>query len=298
MSSPDPARWSILYRGPLASCNYACPYCPFAKTRDSRAALAEDARCLERFVAWVDGRQERIGVLFTPWGEALGHRHYQAAMTRLSWMPQVWRVSAQTNLSAPLAWLERASRETLALWTTFHPGETTMERFLRQCGSLRRAGFRFSVGVVGRREAIPDIVRLRAALPPEVYVWVNAWKREQNYYAPDEEELLRGIDPHFAYNLHPQPTLGGACSAGATAFTVDGLGDVRRCHFLAGVLGNLYEREITSFLRPQPCPAESCRCHIGYVHYEPLRLYDVFGDGVLERIPRDWAPSAALTAHS
>ena len=31
--------FSILYRGPLASCNYDCPYCPFAKRRDSRAQL-------------------------------------------------------------------------------------------------------------------------------------------------------------------------------------------------------------------------------------------------------------------
>ena len=29
----------ILYRGPLASCNYDCPYCPFAKRRDSTEQL-------------------------------------------------------------------------------------------------------------------------------------------------------------------------------------------------------------------------------------------------------------------
>ena len=33
---------SILYRGPLASCNYDCPYCPFAKRRDDPAALRAD----------------------------------------------------------------------------------------------------------------------------------------------------------------------------------------------------------------------------------------------------------------
>ena len=35
-------RLSILYRGPLASCNYGCEYCPFAKRKDSREALATD----------------------------------------------------------------------------------------------------------------------------------------------------------------------------------------------------------------------------------------------------------------
>ena len=33
------------------------------------------------------------------------------------------------------------------------------------------------------------------------------------------------------------------------------------------------------------CPATACDCHIGYVHLEPLGLYDVFTGGVLERIP-------------
>ncbi len=33
---------TVLYRGELSSCNYACNYCPFAKRRDSRAQLQRD----------------------------------------------------------------------------------------------------------------------------------------------------------------------------------------------------------------------------------------------------------------
>ncbi len=294
MSSPDP-RWSILWRGPLASCNYACPYCPFAKTRDDRAALADDARRLGRFVDWVAGRAERIGVLFTPWGEALGHRAYQEAMIRLSHLPNVWKVAAQTNLSASLPWLARANPATTALWATYHPGETTLARFLRQCATAQAAGVPFSVGIVGRREVFDDIERLRDALDPAIYVWINAWKREADYYTADEVARLERIDPHFRLNLHPQPTRGGLCLGGHTTFTVDGAGDVRRCHFLGGVLGNIYEAGFEAALRPRACPAATCGCHIGYVHYEPLRLHEVFGDGVLERIPAAW-PASALPA--
>jgi len=49
---------SILYRGPLSSCNYACGYCPFAKRTETPTELAHDRACLERFVAWVGGRTE------------------------------------------------------------------------------------------------------------------------------------------------------------------------------------------------------------------------------------------------
>lgn len=49
---------TILYRGPLASCDYDCPYCPFAKRRDSRAQLTADRSALERFAGWAG---EQIG---------------------------------------------------------------------------------------------------------------------------------------------------------------------------------------------------------------------------------------------
>ncbi|MES2572948.1 MAG: radical SAM protein, partial [Verrucomicrobiota bacterium] len=90
--------WLILYRGPLSSCNYGCDYCPFAKTRNSREELLDDARKLARFVDWVERRTEQIGVLFTPWGEALFHRPYQEAIARLSHQANVSRVAIQTNL--------------------------------------------------------------------------------------------------------------------------------------------------------------------------------------------------------
>src|SRR5688500_18574161 len=138
-------KWSILYRGSLSSCNYGCDYCPFAKTRNTREELRRDAAELDRFTAGVGARREEIGVLFTPWGEALVHRSYQRAMAALSHLPNVWRVAAQTNLAGPLDWVREADREKLALWTTWHPTQVTMERFLQQCAQLDALGIRYSV---------------------------------------------------------------------------------------------------------------------------------------------------------
>ncbi|HTE17442.1 MAG TPA: hypothetical protein VK689_03550, partial [Armatimonadota bacterium] len=44
-------------------------------------------------------------------------------------------------------------------------------------------------------------------------------------------------------------------------------------------------------LAERPCPNETCGCHIGHVHLDRLKLYPVFGDGVLERIPVGWRAS-------
>ena len=67
---------TILYRGPLASCDYDCSYCPFAKRRDTPEQLRADRAAVERFVDWVASQAtqspgKRISVLFTPWGEGL-----------------------------------------------------------------------------------------------------------------------------------------------------------------------------------------------------------------------------------
>jgi MoaA/NifB/PqqE/SkfB family radical SAM enzyme len=67
--------------------------------------------------------------------------------------------------------------------------------------------------------------------------------------------------------------------------SVAGDGTMRQCHFINDRLGNIYEPGYENALRPSACTNQTCGCHIGYVHLEHLRLYEVFGPGVLERIP-------------
>ncbi|MEA3210207.1 MAG: hypothetical protein QOE70_3264 [Chthoniobacter sp.] len=280
--------WNILYRGSLSSCNYACGYCPFAKTRNTPAELASDAEQLARFIAWVRGRKQSIGVLFTPWGEALIHRAYQRAIAELSHFPNVRRVAIQTNLSCQLDWLADCDRSTAALWATWHPTQAPLERFVAQCRRLDELGVRYSVGVVGLREVLADIERLRARLPRHVYLWVNAWKREAGYYGDAEIRRIERVDPFFRLNTVRHRSHGLPCRTGSSVFSVNGDGDLRRCHFIPQLLGNIYEPGFERALVPRPCTNETCGCHIGYVHLEPLDLYARFGDGVLERIPRGW----------
>jgi MoaA/NifB/PqqE/SkfB family radical SAM enzyme len=278
---------SILYRGPLSSCNYACGYCPFAKRRETADELARDRVALERFVGWIEARapSDRLGVLFTPWGEALVRPWYRDAMVRLSHLPQVARVAAQTNLSCDLGWLDDCDRTRLALWATFHPSETDRPAFLAKCLDLDRRGVRFSVGVVGLRQHFADIRELSLELPPHIYLWVNAYKDRSDYYGADEVDWLTAIDPLFPVNNRRHPSLGRSCRAGQSVVSVDGGGTMRRCHFIAAPLGNLYDPQFQQALAERPCTNAVCGCHIGYVHMPDLGLYEVFGDGVLERIP-------------
>lgn len=277
---------TLLYRGSLASCNYACSYCPFAKRRDTRATLARDAAELARFVAWVSAQPQALRILFTPWGEALVRRHYREAMLALAALPRVAQVAMQTNLSGPLSWLDAAPRDKLSLWCTYHPGQTPLARFVDRCRRLLDLGVRFSAGVVARREHYAAIRALRTALPPHCPVWLNAYdRRGPGYYTPDDLAWLDRIDPWFHHGHTPGSSRGKPCRAGEEVLSVDGEGQVQRCHFVPQRLGNLYADALTDLLKPRPCTRMKCECFIGYVHRKDLPLYGQFGDGVLARIP-------------
>ncbi len=287
----EAAPLTVLYRGPLVSCNYDCPYCPFAKRVDPPELLRQDRAALERFAGWAEATTDRaLSVLFTPWGEGLTRSWYRDTIVRLSHLPHVRRVAIQTNLAARVDWLAAARPGVAALWATYHPDQVPLDRFLDRCRRLDDLGRRYSVGVVGLPAHLEAARALRAALHPAVYLWVNA--AEGHTYTPAEEHDWTALDPLFGDSARPHRSQGRPCHAGETAISVLGDGTVRRCHFIQEPIGNLYDGSWRAALRPRPCTNDICDCHIGYVHLKPLNLYDVYAGGILERIPAAW-PSAA-----
>ncbi len=277
---------SVLYRGPLSSCNYGCDYCPFAKHAESDAEHATDALALGRFVDWVENQREhQISVFFTPWGEALIRQRYQRALVRLTNLPNVEKTAIQTNGSCRLDWVEECDKARLGLWVTYHPSQTSRARFVAKCEEMARRDVRFSVGVVGLREHKDEIAALRRELPREIYLWVNAFKRENNYYNAEDVRFLEAIDLLFGFNNQRHASLGRDCRTGQSVVSVDGDGTMRRCHFVKTPIGNIYDANWESALQTRSCPNISCGCHIGYVHMNDLPLYETFGNGILERIP-------------
>lgn len=277
---------SILYRGPLSSCNYGCDYCPFAKHMETAAEHASDSQALARFVSWVKQRpQDRISVFFTPWGEALVRKRYQDAIVTLTNLPNVAKVAIQTNLSSRLDWTERCDKSKLGLWATYHPTQVSRERFLAKCSELEQRQVRFSVGIVGMKEHADEIAAMRQELPSHIYLWINAYKRQPDYYSAEEIRAFTSVDPLFPINNQYHPSQGRPCRTGESVISVDGDGTIKRCHFIKTQLGNIYDPNFETVLQPRACTNATCGCHIGYVHMNDLKLYEVFGEGVLERIP-------------
>jgi len=281
-------RLSVLYRGSLSSCNYACGYCPFAKRSNSRRELAADRLALRRFLDWArDCSGHELGILFTPWGEALIRRCYQEALIELTHLEHVWKAAIQTNLSCSLRWLDRCRLDRLALWTTFHPTEISLARFVEKVRRVHDRGVHLSVGVVGKPEFVPVIQQLRQSIPSAVYLWINSYQGPGQKYADDQLALLSEIDPLYSYDHARHASRGAVCRTGESVFSVDAEGTMRRCHFVDEPIGNIYDSHWERGLKPRLCPNRFCDCFIGYVHLERLNLSSVFGDQVLERRPRE-----------
>lgn len=291
---------TILYRGPLVSCNYACAYCPFAKRRESAEERARDEAALDRFRSWLEARPatDELRVLFTPWGEAMVRRAYRETIARLTHVRSVRVVGVQTNLSGPLDFLSRARPEKVRLWCTYHPEQVDRARFVERVRNARTLGAPLSVGIVGFRRFFDEVRALRAELPDDVYLWINVPKSSDERLSEAELDSLAAIDPHVRINAVRHPSLDAWCDAGLTSVSVDGDGTVRRCHFVTPPLGNLYTDDIASLLEPRRCPNVDCHCHIGYVHLPHLGMDDTFEAESLFRIPRRYLPVIASTTRS
>ncbi len=296
----------ILYRGPLESCNYGCEYCPFAKRRESAAAVSRDRAALNRFVDWCvnssfsTNRVEQLEVLFTPWGEALHRARYQRAIAKLAGAPRISYVGIQTNLSVVpslLFDLDEAQSRKVTLWSTWHPTQTSLDAFIKRVTRCREAGLEVSVGVVAQREQLSRIPELADALElvGASLRWINAYKlgyrTPKDYYTDIEIAALAKLDPWFIADLNGQRSGGKSCATGTSAIAIDGNGDVTRCHFVSRNLGNIYVHKIEEILAPigtnAVCSRTECNCFQGYVHLQNTPVNSAFlGVAALKRMPR------------
>jgi len=234
--------------------------------RESARRLAEDRDGLQRFVHWI-GRESTVRwrILFTPWGEALVRSWYREAIAELSGYDHVTQVAVQTNLSCGLDWLTNCIPGRVALWAAFHPEETTVPRFAAKVLSAEALGASVAPGAVAVTEHLPILNELRTRLPPRFRLWINARQPRPRPYTSTEIADFSALDPEFEITRTRQPSWQRPCQAGETVFTVDGAGDLRRCHFVSEVIGNIADPNWNSSLQPRLCPRRFCDCYLGTV---------------------------------
>jgi MoaA/NifB/PqqE/SkfB family radical SAM enzyme len=284
----------ILFRTRLEWCNYTCSYCPW--NASVRRVPAEEFRAdeerLGRILDRVAELPEPVEFFITPKAEYLVLPYWRAAVGRLLALPQVQRVTVQTNLSFDVAaFLDAVDATKLALWTTYHPTEVPadeQDQLHARWELLRQRGIPFSVGIVGIHENLPHALDLRRRLHPSVYLWVNAYQREPDYYTVDDLATIRSVDPFFDVTNRRYPSQGQPCTAGQRALYLDDEGDLRRCFFVGTVLGNLFRDGWRRLDAPLACPRATCHCYVGQMHTVELDFRAVYGANLAVRVPLAW----------
>jgi MoaA/NifB/PqqE/SkfB family radical SAM enzyme len=284
----------VLFRTRLEWCNYTCSYCPWNSSLrrvEGEEFRADEAR-LKRILGRVAELPDPVEFFITPKAEYLVLPYWRAAVAKLLTLPQVKRVTVQTNLSFDVpAFLDAVDASKLALWTTCHPSEVDekgLETLHENWALLRRRGVPFSVGIVGTHANLPHMHRLREGLDREVYLWVNPYQREPDYYTPEQLAEIRSVDPYFDLNNQYYPSRGQPCTAGQRAVYLDDEGDLRRCFFVGEVIGNLFRDGWRRLDTARTCPRDTCHCYVGHMHIVALNFRSVYGDFLAARIPREW----------
>ena len=290
----------VLFRTRLEWCNFTCGYCPWNAEVHKLPAQAfhDDERRLGRILDRVAELSQPVEFFITPKAEYLVLPYWREAVGRLLALPQVERVTIQTNLSFDLAdFLDRVDASKLALWTTYHPTEVDtagLEELHDKWRLLHRRGVPFSVGIVGTRENLPHMRTLRERLDRSIYLWVNAYQREsRTIIRRTSWPRFAPIDSYFDLNNQHFPSLDQPCTAGQRAVYLDDEGDLRRCFFVGAVIGNLFRDGWRTLDRPEGCPKSTCHCYVGHMHIVALDFRAIYGTYLAARIPRDYLTSLA-----
>ena len=274
---------TVLYRGSLKSCNYHCSYCPFSKHGAARNELEKDRKQWFSFAK--NYREQAFGqkicaVMVTPYGEALVHPWYWEGLACMSACSFTKAVGAQTNLSfLPQTALEIYAGnggivKKLRLWATFHPEMTTVAQFAEKCRLLAAEGITLCAGAVGVPQNMALLQQLRAALPQEIYLWINRMDGLGRAYTQDEIQCFSDIDPYFYRELQVHPADASQC---LDRLFLEGDGKRRLCNISAAY---------------QECRRKACTCYLAYGGREHLVNQLLFGPLPLFRIPR--MPKAAF----
>lgn len=280
----------IYYRGKLASCNYACSYCPFGRKSHSPVFLEEDKQAWQRFITAIGHwKGEPLQLFIIPYGEALIHEYYREGIHRLAMLPQVMGVSCQTNLFFPAEqWLDELSSSPAAVnkikvWASFHPEMTTVNKFVRQLHSLYHAGMQVCAGAVGNPSAKPLLSELRDKLTPDIYLFINAMQGLKTPLSEEDIQFFSLLDNLFEYDRKNAPAQWDACAGGRSSCFVDWKGDIYACPRSRVRIGNFYGSEELDI--SLSCKRKVCDCYIAFSNLNHHPLHRMMGNGTFWRIP-------------
>lgn len=253
------------YNGEHCACNYACPYC----------YVSSDVNKGDYFIGtiekWYDAFKKNFRnqhlTFYLSFGEPmLGKKFYE--VVDMVGSESNWEMMMTSNLSLPLERLVKTnlSREgRLNINASFHPTETTIDKFLRKLLFLRENGIECPVVYVMWPEIIKDFeYYFQIFYQHNFFVHVRRFRGiyQKKYYPQAYTENERRLiakymdDASIKYMLTDMDMKGKLSYAGMYYILVTNKGDIALCpdYTKDYSRGNILEGNVKLDIEPQPLP--------------------------------------------
>jgi organic radical activating enzyme len=273
-------------------CNYACPYCTQTHARDAPKGPGRTAHAFDNFPRedWQDALSRhfadaRLALLITGGEPFVDRKAMPAFLAFLVAMPMIESIRIDTNAWWRPSDYRGLEKSRITLMCTFHPSQTTADRFLARIDAIQDAGFHIAmVNYVMNADNLPHYLNYKEQLRSRgIPLHPNPlWDSVGVYSAADLALLqneLHEVDFRFRGGA---ATLGLKCLFPALAYELDYRGQVHvGCHPAAS--GSFFAEHLPRpFAGPVPCPHGTCACLDKYSFLEgvdrnlsldPLRTY-------------------------
>jgi hypothetical protein len=187
-----------------------------------------------------------------------------ALVNNLIAMPTVACIRIDTNASLSVGGFEGIDSSKIMLMCTFHPSQTSEERFFAKIDALLTLGFKIGmVNYVMRDDAVPEFERrCRALAEKAIPLHPNPLWDSAGAYSPEAIQLFREYLPRldFEYRTKRLSPCGKSCFFPAVGYQMNQWGEVHvGCH--PAHRGSFFDADLPSlFSDTVPCPSPSCVC--------------------------------------
>jgi hypothetical protein len=273
-------------------CNYRCPYCPQTHDRHAPKGDGFTAHCFDNhpIETWLEAFERHFGrsllsLVMTGGETMLDRKNMTRLINHLTAQSWVAAIRVDTNAWWRPDQFAGLDLSKLILMCTYHPSQTTEERFIRNLLLYREAGI--EIGVINYVMDAANTVhfeRLRARFADLGLVLTpNPLWTGTGDYSPEASTLLQTYLPPLDYEWRAGGSpFGKSCRFPGLSYEMDLKGNVfPGCH--PEKSGSLFDATLAP-VEPQysPCPTQGCVCLDKYSFLEgvernvtlvPLRHY-------------------------
>lgn len=290
---PDDGREAVLLRWFMTEwCNYSCPYCTQTHNRDAAKGKGFTAHAFDNFplAKWIQAFERhfadrRLSLLLTGGEPLVDRKSMMPFLTFLTEFSNTECIRIDTNGWWRADLYNGLDKSKITLMCTFHPSQTSAERFFSRIDAILDAGFRIGmVNYVMNADNMPHYLEFKEVLRSKgVPLHPNPLWGEGGDYSQEDLELLQHelSEADFRYRSGESP-YGKKCLFPSLGYELDYKGNIHvGCHPAAQ--GNFFDEALPRvFAGPVPCPHHSCVCldkysFLGSVNrntgLDPLKIY-------------------------